>query len=76
MIIEIYEEKEQPLYTVSTRWFNYNYTTKTLFFINCTKSGAGVFEYIETVKLRSFWVAPGETLAVAKLDKDSEIFNH
>ena len=48
MIIEIYGEKEQLLYTLSTRWFNYNYTTKTLFFINCTKSGAGVFEYIET----------------------------
>ena len=76
MIIEIYEEKEQPLYTLSTRWFNYNYTTKTLFFINCTKSGAGVFEYIEIVKLKSFWVAPGETLAVAILDKNSEIFNH
>lgn len=73
MIIEIYEKKEKLLYTFSTRWFNYNYTTKTLSFINCTKSGAGVFEYIETVKLKSFWVASGETLAIAILDENSEI---
>ena len=73
MIIEIYNGEENHLYTVSTKWFSYDYTTKTLSFINCIKCGAGYLEHLEIIKLSSFYVAPGETLAVANLDKNSEI---
>ena len=73
MIIEIYNGEEKPLYTVSTKWFCYDHTRKSLSFINCLKCGSSYSEHPEIIKLSSFWVAPGETLAVANLDKNSEI---